>query len=104
MYPTENTVVVPEFGDKPRPITIEEVRKYGRIVALSDDNTRATVEVKIPGSPVVLYCGVLLNEDCTIREFIPRPVNKYVRVVRQDPHPSNDPQPPPNPNVEEYRK
>lgn len=78
MYPTKNNVYVPSFRHEPRPITIEEVRQHGRIVALSDDETRATVEVTIPGSLVVSYCGVTLNSDGTIEDFIPRPVNKRV--------------------------
>lgn len=84
MYPTENQVVVPEFGNKPRPITIDEVRQYGRVVTLSDDETRATVEVKVPGSLVVSYCGCLMNSDGTVRSFIPRPVNRFIKVEKTE--------------------
>lgn len=77
MYPTTNEVYVPSFTDEKRKVTLDEA-KTGRIVAISDDNTRATVEVKI-GTQIV-YCGVLLNEDGTIKDFIPRPINTFKSV------------------------
>ena len=70
MYPTENKVYVPTFPDTPRDVTIEEARK-GKIVAMSDDGTRATVQVTI--GLTVCYCGVTLDSDGKICEFIPRP-------------------------------
>lgn len=87
MYPTTNTVVIPKFGDQPRPITIEEVRQYGRVVTLSEDGTRAAVEVKIPDSYVISYCGVTLNEDGTVKDFIPR-VNGYAKYAAVKEKPS----------------
>lgn len=78
MYPTENNVYIPSLPDNQRPITIEEARS-GRIVALSDDCSRATVEVKV--GLTVSYCGCMVDpESGKILEFIPRPVNKFKSI------------------------
>lgn len=76
MYPTDNKVYVPDFPDKPRDVTIEEARA-GRVVALSEDGSRATVEVKI--GTAICYCGVIMNPDGTVKDFVPR-VNRDSKV------------------------
>jgi len=79
MYPTENKVYVPSLTDEKRKVTLDEA-KTGRIVALSEDGTKATVEVKI-GTQIV-YCGVTVDENQKVIDFIPRPKGtiKYVTV------------------------
>lgn len=78
MYPTNNKIYVPNVDLKERELTIEEVRQYGKVVALSDDGTRATVQVTI--GLTVVYCGVIVVDDGTIKEFIPRPKIRHLYV------------------------
>lgn len=72
MFPGKDTYVPQFTKDQPPPLTIEDVRARGVIVATSDDGTRATVELR-DGAGVSLV-GVLLNPDGSIRDFVPRPV------------------------------
>lgn len=85
MYPTNNKIYVPSVDVKERELTIEEVRQNGKVVALSDDGTRATVQVTV--GLTVCYCGVIMADDGTIKEFIPRPkrVHTYVKDKADQP-------------------
>ncbi len=88
-YPGSNDTYIPAFdGFKPlsESLTIEQVRAEGEIVLKSEDGTRATVCVR--RGLVLSFCGVLLAPDGTITDFVPRPINKYVKleaVVHQTP-------------------
>lgn len=90
MHATNNRIYVPNVDVKERDLTIEEVRELGKIVAVSDDGKRATVQVTVVTKgeysvmtqkhtwetikPVenvtVCYCGVTLDSDGKISEFI----------------------------------
>lgn len=78
MYPTHNKVYNPTFLNEERDLTIEEVRANSKIVAVSDDNQRATVQVTIGST--VCYCGVTLDSEGKICEFIPTPKNTFYKV------------------------
>ena len=72
MFPDKGAYVPKFTKDQSPPLTIEDVRSRGIIVATSDDGTRAAVELR-DGSGVS-FVGVLLNSDGSIRDFVPRPV------------------------------
>lgn len=78
MYPTTNKIFAPQTANEERDLTIEEVRQYGQVVALSEDGTKATVQVKI--GLTVCYCGVIMDGDL-IKEFIPRPKTVHTCVL-----------------------
>lgn len=58
-------------------VAIEEARK-GRIVTISTDGKRATVEVKYGGNigGIVVYCGVHLDKEGKVTEFITKKSEK----------------------------
>lgn len=74
MYPTDNkvpyTVNLINNQVVHRDITIEELREKGDIVVISDDGLRATV--KFTHGLTVAYCGVTLDKDGKIEDYIKR--------------------------------
>jgi hypothetical protein len=71
MFATSNNIYIPSDPvNDTHPLTIEEVREHGKIVSLSEDETRATIQVTI--DKAVCYCGVTLDKEGKIEGFIER--------------------------------
>lgn len=78
-YSNENNVYIPRFDmPQPKSYTIEEVREKGVIVYVSEDGSRATVQMT--DGLTVSFCGVTLSPEGKILDFIRKSVNKYARV------------------------
>jgi len=60
------------------PLTIKDLQERGTIASVSEDGTRATVQIS--QGLMVSFVGVSLLPDGTIGDFLRKTLNKYVKV------------------------
>lgn len=67
MYPTEGIVYLPHTETRPPAPTLEDFRKYGRVVAVNHSNTRAVVFLRSPG--IICYAVMDVSAEGYIVGF-----------------------------------